>query len=116
MTIKVAKLIDGTEVVFTHNDEVKEQNQDGMLTLTSHITIIKPLILNLIPTERGVQVALAPFAFGAKESQLEFELNSSLVLCVYPARNELENAYREQTGGIVLAKGMPAKSIIDVVR
>jgi hypothetical protein len=111
MTIKVVKLIDNTEVVFTSDDSVPLNDRDP-----NKLIMVKPLVLNLIPTERGVQVALAPFAFGAKESQQEFEINSSLILCVYDVRPELENAYREQTGGIVLAKGMPAQSIVDVVR
>ncbi len=105
MTIKVAKLINDSEVVFTQYDEVKPEQDGGALMLNSHQTMVKPLTLNLVPTERGVQVALAPFAFGAKESQQEFEVNSSLILCVYDARPELENAYREQTSGLVLARG-----------
>ena len=115
MTVKVAKLIDGSEIVFTESNEVVS-NDDGNILLSSHITAIKPLCLVVMPTDRGMQAALTPFSFGADEKQVEFPLNQNLILSTYKPSQDLENAYRERTSGIVLAKGMPAdKSIIDVV-
>lgn len=114
MTVKVAKLIDGSEIVFTESDEVVS-NDDRNILLSSHITAIKPLCLVVMPTDRGMQAALTPFSFGASEQQVEFELNQNLILSIYNPSPDLENAYRERTSGIVLAKGMPAnQSILDI--
>jgi hypothetical protein len=111
MSVKIVKLIDGTEIVCAVSDVVDSyipETPNSKLALE----ITKPLTLNIIPTERGIQLGFLPFSFGASPNQEIFELNKSLILSVFDPSDQIENAYREQTSGLVFAKSLPSNSPI----
>lgn len=106
MSVKIVKLIDGTEIVCGISDCVEDNNGEKL-------EITKPLTLNIIPTERGIQLGFLPFSFGAKQDKEIFSLNQNLVLSVFDPADKIEHAYREQTSGLVLARGsLPQQSPI----
>lgn len=114
MSIKVLKLVDGTEIIGAVSDEVEavEATEDGdgfarLKVMDTTIEITKPLIINIMPTEQGIRMGLTPFTFSADQGQEIFSLNRSAILCEFMPSAQISNVYREQTSGIVMANNMP---------
>jgi hypothetical protein len=99
--IKIIKLLNGQEII---GDIVETQD------IRDWVVIKEPRLINFEMDDKGnVRIGLAPFSMFTSEEK--FVLNSTCILSIFSSVPNLEQAYRQQTSGIVLANENQLKQL-----
>jgi hypothetical protein len=101
--IKVLKLSGGQEVVAKILDS-DLQSHDGWVELED------PLMISPMQDEEGnIRIQLLPFALFSKSKTYLF--NSTSILTVFDPIDQIEDSYRRQTSGLILANSQDLKQL-----
>lgn len=94
MTIKLYKLTTGDEVI---GDETTADND-------LRITLLKPRILQVVMSQSGPQIALRPFFVGSPLHET-VSFSRGQVIGEAPVQQALEDAYLQNTSGLIVGNG-----------
>lgn len=90
MTIKVIRLVNGEELIGKYSEA------------PTHVTLDKVGVVQMIPTQKGVNIGLFPFAPYAEEDSFEFS-HDHIVTTFTPATDLLNNYNQMFGSGIQIA-------------